>query len=84
MKNKFQLGIAVFEKNENGQLKLIDKQWKTIRRKEFEQSVEEEKKKGVEHKIVSCNESPKRFQFNTIYLRNDGEMAYVFLLKEGE
>ena len=84
-KNRFNLKISLFEKVKEGDkesLKLINSKWVKVKAKEFEESLREEEAKGISHKIEKCSSAPVKFQFNTIYLRADGKVAWVFLLKE--
>lgn len=81
LKSRFNLKVQIFEK-ENDKIKLKKSEWNTVKRKEFESDYNKEKANGFEMPIEVVNEPPARFQFNHLYIRADGKVAYLFVLKE--
>lgn len=81
LKRKFNMRIEVFQKNEEG-LKSIEQKWEIVNRKNFLEDLKKEREKGNNIKIEICYAPPAAFQFNTMYVRADGKIAYTYLLKE--
>lgn len=79
MKNKGILFISYFEKKEDS-LVLKDKIMIKITRKNFEQSLIEDKENGYNHKIEYVNEKPEKFQMGTIYILKTpkGRPDYIY------
>ena len=61
--------------------KVIDTINEKISRKEFINSINEDKTHGIEHEFEVVYEKPKEFQINKIYCLADGGRVWIYLQK---
>lgn len=64
--------------------KIIDSKNENMRASDFQKSLQEDRDKGINHAIKTVNGKPNNFQFNTLYMRADGERMWVWVLDSDE
>ena len=79
IKSKATLIVSYFEKT-NDKLIRCDEITTRISGKEFMNSINEDREKGIDHKIEVVSEKPERFQMGVIYVRADGKMIWTHQL----
>ena len=79
MKSKGILFISYFEKQDD-KLVLNDELMVKITRKNFEESLEEDKRNGINHKIEYVNQKPEKFNMGVIYILRTpkGRPDYIY------
>lgn len=81
IKSKFLMKITTLRKNENDQLKVVNSGWVKMTKKNFNKSLEEGQKNGIQHNIEIVFSTPEKFQLNTIYILATGDRAWVNVLE---
>jgi hypothetical protein len=86
-KAKFLLKINTVEKVEvDGQerLNIIESKSEWCRGSDLERTLTKDYENKVNRKVEFCNGEPSEFALNVLYIRKDGQRAYVFKEKENE
>jgi hypothetical protein len=78
LKSNFNLKIITIERQEEDKLKVIDSKVKRCRRKDFLESLDEDRKNGIKRKVEYVNDVPDKFQIGVVYIRKDGEFAWIY------
>ena len=81
VKSHFKMKITTLKRQEGedtNPLKVINEEWVSCRRTDFVRSLRADADKGIEHKIEMVKATPVNFQINTIYIRLDGEIVWIF------
>jgi hypothetical protein len=81
VKSNFLMKITSLKKTDEG-YKVISSEWVKNRAKDFYESLEEDKKKGITHEIEIVAAAPINFQVNKIYVLANGKRAWVFIDKD--
>lgn len=88
LKSHFIMSIILVKRevNEEGKgiFKIIDSKNENMRASDFQKSLQEDRDKGINHTLKTVNAKPTNFQFNIIYVRADGERAWVWILDSDE
>lgn len=88
LKSHFIMSIILVKReiNEEGKgiFKIIDAKNENMRASDFQKSLQEDRDKGINHITKVVNSKPTNFQFNVIYVRTDGERAWVWILDSDE
>lgn len=84
--SNFMMKITTFKKvnkdDENYTLVKANEVYTRERGKNFNQSLYEERAKGINHPIEVVCAAPQEFIPNTIYVRQDGKFVWVFRVEE--
>lgn len=82
LKSSFNMKVTLVQKDEDGKLRVIDEKWVKERKKNFLESLQEDRDNNINHTIEFVAGAPSRFVLNTIYIRHDGRQVYVYVEKE--
>lgn len=81
IKNSFTLKVKFYEQN-GDEVKLVNTQYSTERKKKIiDDIIDLENRKGIQMGIVRVGQEPNKVEFNKIYFRADGKMAWLYILK---
>lgn len=78
LKSNFNLKIITIERQEEDKLKVVDSKINRCRRKDFLESFDEDRKNGIKRKVEYVNGVPDKFQIGVVYIRKDGEFAWIY------
>lgn len=88
LKSHFIMSIILVKREINDEgneaFKVVDSKNENMRASDFQKSLQEDRDKGINHLVKMVNAKPTNFQFNVIYVRADGERAWVWILDSEE
>ena len=80
-KANFRMKLTVLEKNEDGSMKVVGEKWIKGSRREFMDSLREDRENGTVRTIEVVDQKPENFKLNQIYMLRSRDVVWVYMEK---